>query len=378
MTKVCLVSLYAYKLFHPQDERALSFGGSEVQQYQLGKELVKDKNFEISFLVGDFYDGQPDAERVRVDGGVLTLYKTARCHGRNMFIDGVADFWRLYRAMKKTSADVYMIRGGGSLAGKVAFLAKKILRRKFIYSSAHDRDSNLDFFDKKPWYVNVLFRYALNNADAVICQHKEQQDAFKKNFGITATVIPSMYAIEDESQIGGRESREYILWVGRLASWKQPEVFVRLAEKFPKEKFLFITNSDTSQFRYATNHIGNLEIKKNVPFEDTDYYFKKAKIFVNTSSSEGFPNTFVQAAKNGTPILSLQVNPESILGRYEIGKLANGSFEKLVNDLANILDDKRAWDKMSENAYIYAKENHNISRIAGQYGALFGDIVIAH
>src|SRR3989344_9519469 len=107
MTKVCLVSLSAYKHFHPQDERALSFGGSEVQQYQLGKELVKDKNFEVSFLVGDFYDGQPESERVMVDGGVLTLYKTARCQGRNMFIDGAADFWRLYRAMKKTSADVY-------------------------------------------------------------------------------------------------------------------------------------------------------------------------------------------------------------------------------------------------------------------------------
>jgi len=375
MTKVCLVSLYAYKLFHPQDERALSFGGSEVQQYQLGKELVKDKNFEISFLVGDFYDGQPDAERVRVDGGVLTLYKTARCHGRNMFIDGVADFWRLYRAIKKISADVYMIRGGGSLAGKVAFFAKKIFKKKFIYSSAHDRDSNLDFFREKPWYVNALFRYALRNANVVICQHKEQQGAFQKNFGITATVIPSMYIVEDELQIGRWGSREYILWVGRLIEWKQPEIFVRLAEKFPKEKFLLITNSNASQFKNIVNKISNLEIKEDVPFEDMDYYFKKAKVFVNTSSSEGFPNTFLQAAKNKTPVISLQVNPDEMLEKYQIGRCANGSFYKLSNDLAEILGNDLLWQTMSENAYHYAKKNHDINTVVREYKDIFRGLI---
>ena len=42
--------------------------------------------------------------------------------------------------------------------------------------------------------------------------------------------------------------------------------------------------------------LSNLELYEDVPWNKIDTYFSNARVFVNTSTHEGFPNTFVQAA----------------------------------------------------------------------------------
>lgn len=359
--KICLISPYSYKLFHPHDKKVLPFSGAEVQQYQLGKALAKDPDFEVDFIVGDFYKEQPKSEP--------HIYKAIKCYKRIFLWDTLQDIWNLSRAMKKINADIYLIRGGGSLAGIIAFLVKKIFKKKFIYSSAHDRDSNLNFFKTHPFYINFLFKYALKNADQVICQHPDQKKAFKKNLGIEATMIRSMYPIP--SSKSSHAKRKHILWVSRLADWKQPNYFAELAIKFTKEKFLLITSSDASSFKTQFKNLKNLEVKKEVPFKEINKYFQEAKVFVNTSVFEGFPNTFVQAAKNGTPIISLQVNPEGMLEKYQMGKCAKGNLGELTKDLKEILGNEKLWQKMSKNAYNYAQKNHDINKIVGKYKKIF-------
>lgn len=371
--KVCFVASYVYKLFHPHDERILPFGGSEVQQYQLGLELAKSDDFEVSFLVGSFFAKQPEKESFRIGERTIQLYKTIPCRKRHLVLDGIADFWRLFRAMKGSAADIYVIRGGGSLAGKIGFLAKKVLHKKYVYSSAHDRESNLDFTKKHSSLINLLFRFGLSHADRIICQHTEQQDAFKKNFGIHAEIIKSMYPVS--SRNGPYESREYVLWVSRLERWKQPELFVQLAKNLPSIQFLMVTNSDPSSFLQQTSLSKNLTIRSNIPFATIDQYFQKARLFVNTSREEGFPNTFVQAAKNGTPIISLRVDPDGMLEKYSLGRCAQGDFGALVKATKTFLEDSELWRTASERAYRYAMENHEIASITNRYAMLFRELL---
>ena len=47
------------------------------------------------------------------------------------------------------------------------------------------------------------------------------------------------------------------------------------------------------------------------------------RVFVN-SSTEGFANAFVRAARAGTPVLSLEVNPDGILQGSDFGACADG------------------------------------------------------
>jgi glycosyltransferase involved in cell wall biosynthesis len=187
----------------------------------------------------------------------------------------------------------------------------------------------------------------------------------KNNFGINAFVFKSGYEILSGKYNG---NKNFILWVARLDNWKQPEIFIELSTYFPNEKFIMISPqaSDikyTKRIRGLASECRNIEFISQVPFHEINEYFAKAKIFINTSKNEGFPNTFIQSAMNATPIISLNVNPDNFLEKYGCGFCSNGSFDDMLDKMKEILNNNSEWNKLSENAYNYAKENHDVSKI---------------
>jgi len=116
--------------------------------------------------------------------------------------------------------------------------------------------------------------------------------------------------------------------------------------------------------------LDNLQFIPRVPFHDIDSYFQRAKVFVNTSDSEGFPNTFIQACSAATPILSLNVNPDTFLDKYNCGISCDGDWQKLLDGLDFMLAVDR-YVQLGQNARKYAEQNHDIAKIIKQYKKLF-------
>ena len=63
----------------------------------------------------------------------------------------------------------------------------------------------------------------------------------------------------------------------------------------------------------------NLEFLPGISFDQSRRYYQQAKALVNTSIAEGWPNTFLQAGMVKTPIISLTVNPDWFINRYQCG-----------------------------------------------------------
>ena len=105
-----------------------------------------------------------------------------------------------------------------------------------------------------------------------------------------------------------------------------------------------------------------------------DSFFERAKVFVNTSESEGFPNTFVQACKNATPILSLTVNPDDFINKHGCGLCSNGDWDIFVDMLQRLLDEETS-RKYGRNGRRYAEENHDIRKISKKYEETFRQLV---
>src|SRR3970282_149084 len=99
------------------------------------------------------------------------------------------------------------------------------------------------------------------------------------------------------------QDRTTVLWVGRGHPLKQPELFLALAERLPPG-------------RGRPAGLPNVTMHENVPLRDVGRLFEQAKLFVNTSTYEGFPNTFVQAALQGVPTLSWSVDPDGVPTRH--------------------------------------------------------------
>ena len=119
----------------------------------------------------------------------------------------------------------------------------------------------------------------------------------------------------------------------------------------------------------------NVIFKDFVPFGEINSYFKQAKIYVLTSRYEGFPNTFIQAAMNKTPILSFNVNPDGIIEKYDCGFFARNNLNNLEYGLKEMLINDKERERFGLNAYKYATENHDIKTIINRYSNIFREML---
>ena len=344
MKSICFIAPKAYQIFNPKIKS--TFGGAEVQLYSLAKEISKNKNFDVNFMVADY--GQKCMEEYED----VKVFKSLNF--KENIIKQIIVFDRVF---KKINANVCFQRTLSPFSGIMALYCK-IKNKKFIYMVAHDSEADNGHFVYKKFITKFLANLTFKFADTIIVQNKYQKNKLKNFKSVDTILVKSSYQINRINNKNG----EYTLWVARSMSWKRPDLFLKLAKQFPKEKFLMICPPATGnkqlseEIKKKSQSISNLTFIKFVPFDEIDEYFLKAKVFINTSEQEGFPNTFIQAAKNKTPILSLNVNPDNFLKEYNCGIYCKGDFDLLKSSLNKLLGDDALCYDMSKNAYDYAKK----------------------
>ena len=114
--------------------------------------------------------------------------------------------------------------------------------------------------------------------------------------------------------------------------------------------------------RERAARLPNVAFFDYVPFPETEALFARALLFVNTSRSEGFPNTFVQAWKHGTPVLSLEIDPDRVIAANGLGSACDGDPARMRGELAALLEHPARWEACSRNALSYVREHHDIRR----------------
>ncbi len=99
------------------------------------------------------------------------------------------------------------------------------------------------------------------------------------------------------------------------------------------------------------------------PVHMADYY-RCAAVLLCTSVSEGFPNTFLEAWRCGTPVVTT-VDPDGIVGTHDLGRVAH-TLEDLSGALTALTTDSAVWDACSCNCARYVEKHHNLDTIVLQ------------
>lgn len=362
-TTVCFVAPAAYGYFN--NEEGFTAGGAERQLYLLSTHL--SEQFDVHFVVGDY--GQPETE---VREGV-TLHKAYAFEPRNNVFKSINHLTLLALAMRRADADVYINRGSPRKAAIVYYITK-ILRKRFIYHIAND-DYLLDE-TKRPYVTRTLYKKTIRNASKVVSQTSHQQKLAKKEYDADSIVIPNGYPT---TQIRPELSdREYFLWVGRLTEGqKRPHIYLDLAEQNPELVFRLIGPCDESisyqrSVKKRANELDNVEYLGETPPNIIHKHFKNAIALINTSTHEGFPNTFLEAWRYGTPVISHKVNPNRFLAQ-PINVFSNTSIEKmssLINDLSTHGD----WSRISQEIKKKFEQQYSISSISKIYSRLIDEV----
>lgn len=365
--KICFYALTTYPLLSQLYLGVI--GGAELQQVLIGKELTKN-GYDVSFVVFDH--GQEPFEII--DG--IKIYKTVP---KGYVLSGPKSLYyaseTIWNALKQADADIYYQRcaGRGRDTGFVALFCL-LKKKKFIYSIANDDAAEGKYIKTLKRYERFLYKIGIRRADCIIAQSKYQQEALKKNFNQDSIIIKSAYPIEKTEK--SKREPPIVLWVGTIKpEWKQPELFLELAKAIPDAKFQMVGGASVNkqfyeQIKEDAKRIPNIEFVGFVPYPEVNKYFANASILVNTSSVEGFPNTFLQAWAAYTPVVSLNVDPDEIICKYKLG-FHSRTFEQMVIDVETLLRNKKLRKELGMNGREYVEREHDINKIVERYAKVF-------
>ncbi len=352
---ICFICPKAYPLFN--SKISSTFGGAEVQMSMLARELARDSSYKVSILVGDY--GQNKHETIDNVMLIKSFY-----FKKNI----LAFIARAFSEMLKVGADCYIQRSMTNYTFLLALICK-IYRRGFVYMVAHNNEVDGGKTVRRSKISTILSWLVFKTSSAVITQNHYQHDKVSR---VTkrAYAIKSGYRIKDNVL---NHDRKHFLWVGRSEKWKRPEVFITLARKFNKNKFVMICPRATrashisDDVKKLASNVPNVEFLDFVPFDKIGKYFEDAIAYINTSTQEGFPNTFIQSMIAGTPIVSLAVNPDNFFAKSGAGIFCSNEISKMIQGVKQVSESKIIFSNFSGNASKYAKENHDMSKIIEQF-----------
>lgn len=341
---------------------AAHMGGAQYQVKCLLDVITKRSDFETYYLARN------TPENLQQDG-----YQIVRIGGARRRAGRFLSLRSLYQALKELRPSVVYQRGLKAYTGACALYCMRHGAR-FVFHIAHDNDVRRPRY--KGWGPSTIARrlerriaeYGLRRANSIVAQTTDQANTLRAEYGLEVTaVVPNFHPVPADSVRPKGSGRVRIIWVANFKLAKNPEFFVDLAEAFanrPDVEFVMIGRSGRK--RYSNLHerikrLRNLEYLGEVPIERVNQELSLSDIFVNTSSAEGFPNTFIQAWLRGVPVVSCFVDPDACLSKGRAGIVA-GDRDRLISVIAELLEARPRIRELSESARAYGYANHHPDR----------------
>lgn len=350
-------------------------GGAEYQTYLISNSLCPDKYdpFFISLsLLKDTYEV--------IDGNRVHFFKKKKSIF-NIDKGYILNYIRIKEIIEKEKPKVIYQRMSNSATGILAYLAPQ-LGYKFIWACASKEDLSplrRSIFKPKSWLEDRLRIYGIRKADTILLQSLDQQLELGKNFGLIGRVLKNGHP-EYEGTINNEFKLKKIVFIGNFKKIKQPDVFVMLSRYFEERddcKFLMIGRDSSNKYYNVINSIENkknLEWLGEIPNDEVNNILSSTYLLVNTSLYEGFANTFIQAWLRGVPVLSLHVNPDSLLNNQGLG-LCSGNFTGLCSDLEFLLNNQNFRKEMSKRCREYAEKEHSLINISTKFEEIIEKLV---
>lgn len=342
-------------------------GGSEYQIECLIDSLAAERRYEI------FYLARSVAPSCSPAG-----YRIVRIGTRNRAprFGYAMDAVPLYRALRSLRPQVIYQRVACGYTGVCAWYARRSGAR-LIWHVAHDTDVMLERLDPgrnpvRRFLETASIEYAIRNADHIVTQTEHQAQLLQENYARKADGVVRNFQPSPTEEID-KSGPPTVLWVANFKRWKQPELFVALANELRDlnaVRFVMVgasaSGSGTVDWNEALmaqiRQAKNLDYLGPLPQAEINQLFARAHIFVNTSKWEGFPNTFIQAWMREVAVVSLTVDPDHVLAQGKMG-IAADTPQALASAVRCLITDPARRADYGKRARRYAMREHSLENI---------------
>lgn len=340
-------------------------GGAELQAFLLAEELVK-RNWKIEvvsskrpILFPEYFNDK------------ITYHYYKKSSFKLLF------FIRVLKTFFQTQSYYYYNRTNAPILRGACSWYCKLKRKKMIYAVAGDSETGYFSFAKEirirtpldllkytdALIIDCLVKKSVHAAHLVLTQSQQQQLALLKNTGIHSYIMRS--SVDKIFYINNPIKKNTILWIGNLRKIKQPEVFVQIASEIKLNgwQYKIIGRIADPDYAYVkTIHDKTINYQSEMSLEAANREIAQARIIVNTSVTEGFSNTFIQAWLNNTLVISLNANPDELLSQKKYGIFCNGDREKLKQSIINATGNYEQYISLMQSAKEFALQEFDISK----------------
>jgi glycosyltransferase involved in cell wall biosynthesis len=346
--KILFLSSYAHLVLDETSTR--TSGGAELQVALLARELA-GRGHEVVIAGGD--TGQ-------TDGAVL---QDVRLRNAGNFHTGrmtqmIASLPRVFRVLREEKPDWVIVMGWTAWLF-VLWLWRPLLGYRLDFTCSLDTEVNGEYRREQP-FLGGLFEFALRRCDARHAITEGQMEHYRRA-GLDATLY--RYLVFPRRAPRTADKDIDFLWVSRCQPVKQPHLFVDLARVLPGYSFAMICPPENralwDEVASAARGVANLRLIESVPYHEVQDWYDRARVFVNTSQWEGWPNSFIQAGLGHAALLSLRVDPDGIFDEFGLGVCARDDFAGLVAGARRLMDDPVLLASAQDGAARFVREAHD-------------------
>jgi glycosyltransferase involved in cell wall biosynthesis len=420
-THVCFVCCGAYPLFSPADRGPI--GGTELRSWLFATRLSEDPLFQVSFLVDD--TGQSSTQRfgdVQVQAvtflhdwigdrvirhlmrsmeprpGLLGMpFRVKHWHAGLLWQLPLGGFFtpfsRLRRRLgwsakhyrspllvQRNPADIYCCFGVNGVSACMTTFCQRQGLRSILFLA-----SDTDLAERYRPGSNSLNTYGdrvadcydtLQQAEVIVAQTARQQTLLRVRFGREAILIRNPYDFGSRLVEGEPKGEPFVLWVGRSDPFKRPGLYLDLARACPEVPFVMVLNVASPELHKALLRSvpANVRVIDRLPFAEMERVFHQAAVLVNTSETEGSPNTFLQAARHGVAVITCGIDPDGLLAQHDAGIVAQGGTEQLAALLRELWTDPERRRRLAARLRACLEPLHAIDGRVAELAALLGSL----
>lgn len=234
-----------------------------------------------------------------------------------------------YALLKAERPDWCFWQCADHLWGPAAEVAHQLGVRT-AFSTMHDLDVQVRYALRSRTYLWFLYRWGLQRSNLIFIQHYGQRDYLPVNLQHKTHLLPGIVSLP-ESVTPHVQRNGTVVWAAVIRPPKRPDLLVEIARRLPTVRFVVCGAPRLSHWEpqridrimQDLRSLPNVDYRGHVDPELTLQIISRANLLLSTSDGEGFPSVFLEAWAAGTPVVSMQIDPDHKIRDHELGKVAD-------------------------------------------------------
>jgi len=233
----------------------------------------------------------------------------------------------------------------------------------YLFCFDEDKDGS------KVGYISDYIPDVMGSLSGVFCDNSTIIERIRKIYGFPddtmakfhTVYVPAPQASRDRSKVPAGESGSKVLWIGRLARQKRPELLIEVANKMPDQQFVVygpVGNAAACASIVGGDH-ENIEYR-GVYSDLSELDLGEFVCLLNTSAWEGLPTLLIQMASFGLPIVTSDTGGITELINQRTGWVvpSDAAAQEYVSKICNVIMCPDAAARKTEEALHAIEERH--------------------